>query len=141
MKDVLEPLQLKRWIEVVKHDQAPTIKDPATQKMVPLRMPVARADGDGLTFTLSQSGTASWILRYRHGGRSRELTLGNDPDISLSDARKLASERRAQVDGGGDIRQAENQGVRHAGLDGSPLDRRLPRKNFGQPWKQYAAKL
>lgn len=65
-------------------------------------MPLARADGDGLTFTLSQSGTASWILRYRHGGRSRELTLGNYPDISLSDARKLAREKRAQIDGGSD---------------------------------------
>ncbi len=101
-KDALEPLQLKRWVEAVKHHQAPTIKDPTTQKMVPLPMPLARADGDGLTFTLSQSGTASWILRYRHGGRSRELTLGNYPDISLSDARKLAREKRAQIDGGSD---------------------------------------
>ncbi|WP_366020345.1 hypothetical protein [Nitrosomonas sp.] len=26
---------------------------------------IAKADGDGLTFTLSAKGTASWILRYR----------------------------------------------------------------------------
>ena len=35
--------------------------------------PLAKADGNGLTFTLSTAGVAGWILRYRHGGRRREL--------------------------------------------------------------------
>jgi hypothetical protein len=39
---------------------------------------VAKSDGDGLTFTLSGAGTASWVLRYRQpGGRRKELTIGN----------------------------------------------------------------
>lgn len=101
-KEVLEPLQLKRWVEAVKNRKAPTIKDPKTQEILQLPMPLARSDGDGLTFTLSQSGTASWVLRYRHGGRSRELTIGNYPDIGLSDARKSAREKRAEIDRGGD---------------------------------------
>jgi integrase len=63
---------------------------------------VAKADGGGLTFTLSQAGTATWILRYRSNGKRRELTLGNYPDISLSEARKLASQHRAAVDVGQD---------------------------------------
>jgi len=29
--------------------------------------PIARSDGDGLTFTLSPAGTATWVLRYRMG--------------------------------------------------------------------------
>jgi integrase len=62
--------------------------------------PVAKADGGGLTFTLSAAGTATWILRYRSGSKRKELTLGNYPDISLSDARRLASRHRAAVDGG-----------------------------------------
>jgi integrase len=62
--------------------------------------PVAKADGGGLTFTLSAAGTATWILRYRSGNKRKELTLGNYPDISLSDARRLASRHRAAVDGG-----------------------------------------
>lgn len=45
--------------------------------------PLAKADGGGLTFTLSAKGTASWILRYRHGGRPRELTLGRYEDIGI----------------------------------------------------------
>ncbi|BBP03251.1 hypothetical protein TPL01_06760 [Sulfuriferula plumbiphila] len=36
---------------------------------------VAKSDGDGLTFKLSASGTASWTLRYRFSGKHREMTL------------------------------------------------------------------
>lgn len=63
---------------------------------------VAKSDGGGLTFTLSAAGTASWTLRYYQNSKRRELTLGNYPDISLSEARKLASAHRAAVDGGAD---------------------------------------
>jgi integrase len=62
-----------------------------------------KSDGDGLTFTLSPRGTASWVLRYRFGGRQREVTLGNYPDISLADARKMASEKRVEVAKGADV--------------------------------------
>lgn len=63
--------------------------------------PVAKSDGDGLTFTLSAAGTAAWVLRYRNtGARRKELTLGNYPDLTLAAARKLARERRVDVDKG-----------------------------------------
>jgi hypothetical protein len=48
------------------------------------------SDGGGLTFTLSLSGSASWVFRYRHAGRPREMTLGNYPDMSLEKAREAA---------------------------------------------------
>jgi hypothetical protein len=35
-------------------------------------------------------------------GWSRELPIGNFPDISLADARKIAREKRAEVDRAGD---------------------------------------
>lgn len=70
--------------------------------------PIAgKSNGDGLTFTLSKGGTASWILRYRFGGKQREMTLGNYPDISLSGARKLAAEKRVAVDKGSDVATAK----------------------------------
>ena len=56
-----------------------------------------KSDGDGLTFTLSAQGTATWTLRYRIAGRARELTLGRYPDLSLGDARKLAAAKRVDV--------------------------------------------
>lgn len=71
--------------------------------------PVAKTDGDGLTFTLSAAGTASWVLRFRYGGRRKELTLGNYPDISLAAARKLAREQRVRIDQGGDPATAKQE--------------------------------
>ena len=56
-----------------------------------------KSDGDGLTFTLSMQGTATWTLRYRIAGRARELTLGRYPDLSLGEARKLASAKRVDI--------------------------------------------
>jgi integrase len=64
---------------------------------------VARSDGGGLTFTLSARGTAAWVLRYRYGGRPRELTLGRYPDIGLAKARELAIAARAQIQQGKDV--------------------------------------
>lgn len=65
--------------------------------------PIAKSDGDGLTFTLSQGGTATWVLRYRMGaGRRKELTLGNYPDLSLAAARKSARTHRVAIDNGKD---------------------------------------
>ena len=65
--------------------------------------PIAKADGDGLTFTLSAKGTAAWVLRYRFGGKARELTIGRYPDISLAKARELASEERVSIQRGQDV--------------------------------------
>lgn len=80
---LLDDIQIKHWITK--------------------REPVAKSDGDGLTFTLSSGGTATWVLRYRMGGgRRKELTLGNYPDLSLAVARKLARAHRVSIDNGND---------------------------------------
>lgn len=83
LSHLLSDLQIKRWIA----------KGEA----------VAKSDGDGLTFTLSKGGTASWVLRYRQGGGSRkEMTIGNYPDVSLAKAREDARALRASIDKGVD---------------------------------------
>jgi integrase len=68
---------------------------------------VDRGVGDGLTFVATaasaRSGRASWVLRYRFGGRGREKTLGRYPDLSLKDARELARKDRALLQQGVDI--------------------------------------
>ncbi|CAB3931670.1 tyrosine-type recombinase/integrase [Achromobacter insolitus] len=81
-KNLLEDIQIRRWIAA--------------------GQPLARTDGDGLTFTLSRAGTATWVLRYQHLQRARELTIGNYPDVTLAAARKLAREHRAAIDQGAD---------------------------------------
>jgi len=89
----LTDVQLRNWIKAGK--------------------PLAIADGDGLTFTLSAKGTAAWVLRYTIGGRGKELTLGRYPDIPLTKAREIAAAKRAEVQQGIDVaakrRQAEHE--------------------------------
>ena len=69
--------------------------------------PIAKSDGDGLTFTLSAKGTAAWTLRYRFGGKAKELTLGRYPDLTLAKARELAGEKRAAIGQGVDVAEAK----------------------------------
>jgi len=80
--NLLSDIQIKRWIGKGE--------------------PVAKSDGDGLTFTLSRTGTAAWVLRYRTGGRRKELTLGNYPDLGLAAAREKARAHRVAIDEGRD---------------------------------------
>jgi integrase len=77
--------------------------------------PVSKSDGDGLTFTLSSAGAAAWILRYRVGGRRRELSIGRYPDMSLQAARRVATRERLRVADGIDV-AAEKRRARHASL-------------------------
>jgi integrase len=75
---------------------------------------VDRGVGEGLTFvasaTAAASGKASWILRYRINGRSKEKVLGRYPELSLKDAREQVRQDRAQIERGVDVaamKQAE----------------------------------
>lgn len=80
--NLLDDIQLRRWIAAGER--------------------IARSDGDGLTFTLSAAGTATWVLRYRIGGPQKEVTIGNYPDVTLAEARKTARKLRAAIDSGDD---------------------------------------
>jgi integrase len=56
--------------------------------------PGLHPDGNGLYLHVGASGSRSWILRYRHGGRRHDIGLGPYPLISLADARQRANQRR-----------------------------------------------
>jgi integrase len=80
------------------------LTDVQIRQLVKAGKPIAgKSDGEGLTFTLSAAGTAAWVLRYRYGGRQKELTLGNYPDLTLAEARKLAAVKRVEVGQGADV--------------------------------------
>lgn len=98
----LEAAQLRSWLKAAQEGVPLICRDPSTNTTGELKLPLAKSDGGGLTFTLSKSGTATWILRYRYGNKPKELTVGNFPDISLADARFIAREKRADIDRGGD---------------------------------------
>ncbi len=75
--------------------------------------PVNRGLGDGLTFFAKQAsaeqGKASWILRYRFGGRPKEKVIGRYPDISLKQAREIARRDRGQVQLGVNVGAVKRQ--------------------------------
>ena len=66
----------------------------------------ASADGGGLTFTVSKTGHPVWVLRDRHGGKSREYTLttaATAEDYGLTAARNERDTLRQRVRSGEDI--------------------------------------
>lgn len=89
----------------------PKLNDQQLKQWVKLGQPISISDGDGLSFTLSPAGRASWILRYYFAGKQKEKTIGRYPDISLSEARKLASIDRAKIQQGMDV-AAEKQRIK-----------------------------
>lgn len=91
-----------------------TLTDVQIRNWIKTRSPIAKSDGDGLTFTLSAKGTAAWTLRFYIGAKRKELTLGRYPDTTLSDARKLATERRAAVQQGKDVAREKQKTIKEA---------------------------
>ena len=65
-------------------------------------------DGRGLYLQVAPSGARSWILRYRHGGRRRDMGLGAIDVVGLADARMKAAEARKLLDAGHDPIDARN---------------------------------
>lgn len=56
----------------------------------------------GLYLVIQPTGAKSWAFRYRFDGRTRKLTLGRYPVLSLADARKTALEKHDLIDAGTD---------------------------------------
>jgi integrase len=56
--------------------------------------PGLHCDGDNLYLRVKDSGARSWVFRFKQSGRTRELGMGSFKNLSLSDARKLATKMR-----------------------------------------------
>lgn len=93
--------------------QTNLLTDVQIRKWIRAGSPLAKSDGGGLTFTLSAAGAAVWVLRFRHGQRRQEVTLGRYPDLTLAAARLLASKKRvAIIDGvnpADEVRKSKSQ--------------------------------
>ncbi len=66
-----------------------------------------RADGGGLTFTVSAAGFPAWVLRYRFHKKPREYSLTEvdtaGDDYGLAVARDVASRLRGRIKAGKDV--------------------------------------
>jgi integrase len=83
----------------------------------------------GLYLQVFPSGKASWAFRYRFGGRTRKLTIGPSPEISLKDARDLARKAHGTIGGGKD--PAEQKQVSKVNAR-TPADRDIVEKVAAQ---------
>ena len=66
-------------------------------KVKRLSQPGRYGDGGGLYLVVSPGLTKSWVLRFMVNRKSTDKGLGGFPAVSLSEARRLAVERRAAV--------------------------------------------
>ena len=74
------------------------------------RREVAAGVVPGLYLVIQPNGSKSWAFRYRHRGRSRKMTLGRFPALSLAAAREDAADAISLVARGsdpGEIRQEQ----------------------------------
>jgi integrase len=79
-------------------------------KVQSLKQPGYYADGGNLYFRITRSGGRGWIFRFSSPtrGRTRDMGQGSYPDLSLAEARELATECRRMVKSGVDPIEARN---------------------------------
>ncbi|MBK8792701.1 MAG: DUF4102 domain-containing protein [Holophaga sp.] len=73
---------------------------------------VPDAERHGLSIQVTPAGVLSWVLRFRVHGRQVNHTLGRWPEITVAQARKLASALLAGIAEGKDpaaIKKAERK--------------------------------
>lgn len=68
----------------------------------PVRREIADAGMAGLRLIIQPSGSRSWCVRYRLGGRTRKVTLGTYPAVGLVTARERARDALEAIELGRD---------------------------------------
>ncbi|MDC7675415.1 tyrosine-type recombinase/integrase [Asticcacaulis machinosus] len=62
--------------------------------VIKMKAPGRYADGDGLYLHVRDSGSKTWIYRFRQNGKLHEMGLGAVADVDLKSARELAYEAK-----------------------------------------------
>jgi integrase len=78
---------------------AKKLTDIAVKNMKPTGTPREIPDGGarGLYLLMGRTGTKSYIVRFRHKGKPKKLTIGRADAITLAEARKAAADAMAKV--------------------------------------------
>ena len=85
----------------------------------------------GLYLVVQPSGVKSFALRYRHSGKSKKLTLGRYPKLSLADARQRARQAKEQLSyGNNPARSTDNPEMFEAAFR-SFIDRHVSQNKSG----------
>jgi len=79
-----------------------SLSDTAIRNAKPSVKPVRLFDGGGLCVEVAPGGGKWWLLKYRHGGKEKRLSLGTYPDVSLKAARARRGRRPERAAQGGE---------------------------------------
>ena len=60
-------------------------------------LPGTHSDGGNLLLRVRESGSRSWVFRYKQDGRAIELGLGSTSARTLAEARETASDMRRAI--------------------------------------------
>lgn len=71
--------------------------------------PGRHADGGGLYFSVDKEGRRRWTFMFARNGKQREIGLGSVRDVTLAQARTLASAARERLAAGQDPRSARRE--------------------------------
>jgi integrase len=74
-------------------------------------------DGFGLYLCVADSGSASWLFRYKLDKKPRQMGLGSLDEIALAEARELADDARRKVRAGIDPIEERRAAKRSASLN------------------------
>lgn len=70
------------------------LTDRTIKNLSPKDRPFKKGDSGGLFLLVMPNGARWWRFKYRHGGKSKLLSLGVYPDTSLADAREKRDDAR-----------------------------------------------
>lgn len=86
-----------------------SLSETVIRKIQPQDKPFKLADSAGLYLLVKPNGAKLWHLKYRHDGKERKLAFGAYPVVSLTLARKLRDDSRAELAQGNDPGQTRRQ--------------------------------
>lgn len=113
-----------------------TLTDRAIRNAKPGEKPRKLFDGGGLFLLLNPNGRAGWRLKYRYGGKEKQLSLGVYPDVGLAKARKRRAELKALLADGTD--PAEKRRAEKAARGGAESFEAVAREWFAKQKQGWA---
>lgn len=97
------------------------------------------ADSGGMYLQVSPAGSKRWFLKYRVGGKEKQLALGSYPDVSLKSARLARDAAKLQRSEGTDPVQARKLRKLKASRNSGDTFKAISLEWFGKQAPQWSA--
>ena len=96
------------------------------------------ADSGGMYLQVSPAGSKRWFLKYRVGGKEKQLALGSYPDVSLKSARFARDAAKLQKSEGTDPIQARKLSKLKASRSSGDTFKAIALEWFGKQAPQWS---